>query len=675
MTQVSLPFAKSNIEMDLENDVRESFDCEVEDFELKANDNESDSVKEPIRDLADNELTSDTIEDVAFLKGILSEEIFDKASAILQLDGSDDLDEPPAPKIPKLENPDPEGSSPRKDFSIAGLLLSQGQHEPQPSTSQMQPKHSPTPVLSSMQSVGPKEQSDVPRIPTMGGLGLPRTVTPSPLAGQMVSFPGSITPSAQPSVFIQHLSTPELATSFAETFQQTTGRTLQYVTSVNSLQDLPTFQTVQLNSPAFFQHIGTSFQSYMTPQFSYISPQSIIVSPQTGFIPPQLLSTFSAYPPTVSAPNQFLHPPPPSMSRIYGQHQADRLVINQQVPSTSSSFTTSSRSVHGSQQVQKKVARVPPQPWIRNSETGKPSPSSSMTTSSQACPQRLDPIKALSNMASHPMMTSSSPDSNPSRLSIVHGTDDFSRERNQQSLTDASGGIGDDVVFLSQTTSPSLKRARSELEKQRSVGTQAKLGGPLKIMTPRPWKGTDDSEPCRRIPLPLGSGNMSSGVSVQSSANSSLAGSRPSSTFSSSEIPKVPSPEITETASSKVLSSGIRWTKEKSATSRSNSIKVVMQRDSTRDTFKIEEVIIKEPVTSHASDIDPQTAIQALKVKAKVSRRARVKRDAAMFVPLDGDGQFCHTQDQFVNEMEVAGDAPADIVIKEEEVKLKFIKR
>ena len=46
-----------------------------------------------------------------------------------------------------------------------------------------------------------------------------------------------------------------------------------------------------------------------------------------------------------------------------------------------------------------------------------------------------------------------------------------------------------------------------------------------------------------------------------------------------------------------------------------------------------------------------------------------------MFVPLDGDGQFCHTQDQFVNEMEVAGDAPADIVIKEEEVKLKFIKR
>jgi hypothetical protein len=71
------------------------------------------------------------------------------------------------------------------------------------------------------------------------------------------------------------------------------------------------------------------------------------------------------------------------------------------------------------------------------------------TASAQPGPRRLDPIKALSNMASHPMMNAASPDLSPSRLSIVHGSDPVSRERNQQSLSDASGGSTDDAVVLS----------------------------------------------------------------------------------------------------------------------------------------------------------------------------------------------------------------------------------
>jgi hypothetical protein len=51
-----------------------------------------------------------------------------------------------------------------------------------------------------------------------------------------------------------------MATSFAETFQQATGRTLQYVTSVSSFQELTSFPAVHLNSPTLFQPIGTSFQ-------------------------------------------------------------------------------------------------------------------------------------------------------------------------------------------------------------------------------------------------------------------------------------------------------------------------------------------------------------------------------------------------------------------------------
>ena len=40
-----------------------------------------------------------------------------------------------------------------------------------------------------------------------------------------------------------------------------------------------------------------------------------------------------------------------------------------------------------------------------------------------------------------------------------------------------------------------------------------------------------------------------------------------------------------------------------------------------------------------------------------MGRRARGKRDAAIFVPLNAEGKFHHTQDQFVNEMEVDTEA------------------
>jgi hypothetical protein len=58
-------------------------------------------------------------------------------------------------------------------------------------------------------------------------------------------FPGGLPlpplpPISTPSVYIQHLATPEMATSFADTYHTATGRSLQYVTSINSLQQLPT---------------------------------------------------------------------------------------------------------------------------------------------------------------------------------------------------------------------------------------------------------------------------------------------------------------------------------------------------------------------------------------------------------------------------------------------------
>ena len=81
-------------------------------------------------------------------------------------------------------------------------------------------------------------------------------------------------------------------------------------------------------------------------------------------------------------------------------------------------------------------------------------------------------------------------------------------------------------------------------------------------------------------------------------------------------------------------------------------------------------MVIKEPGSGYSvGGIDPQTALQALKIKAKVGRRARAKRDAAaaMLVPLDGDGQIHHTEDQFLNEQEIVQEG---VSVKKELVNL-----
>ena len=67
-------------------------------------------------------------------------------------------------------------------------------------------------------------------------------------------------------------------------------------------------------------------------------------------------------------------------------------------------------------------------------------------------------------------------------------------------------------------------------------------------------------------------------------------------------------------------------------------------------------------------DIDPQMALQALKVKARIGRRAKTsKRDAALVVPLNEQGKIHHTQDMFINEQEISQDGTG-LVIKEEQV-------
>merc|ERR1719189_3557211 len=49
-------------------------------------------------------------------------------------------------------------------------------------------------------------------------------------------------------------------------------------------------------------------------------------------------------------------------------------------------------------------------------------------------------------------------------------------------------------VNYSRSVTPSTTSSSSN-DRQRSVGIQAKIGGPLKILTPRPWKGSTTPAP------------------------------------------------------------------------------------------------------------------------------------------------------------------------------------
>ena len=50
-------------------------------------------------------------------------------------------------------------------------------------------------------------------------------------------------------------------------------------------------------------------------------------------------------------------------------------------------------------------------------------------------------------------------------------------------------------VTVIRSVPSSTSTSSSPNDRQRSVGIQAKIGGPLKIITPRPWKGSTTPAP------------------------------------------------------------------------------------------------------------------------------------------------------------------------------------
>ncbi len=273
----------------------------------------------------------------------------------------------------------------------------------------------------------------------------PSQQQPLPQATPLAFVP-QLPPQPQPVQYVQQ-SYPANPMNFAQAFHQQTGRTLQYVTSI-PIAAPP--GSIGVNPGQAFQYpVFHQPLNYMTP-----AGHPFVINQGLPTPTPNLIYAASSQQSHIQ-PSQ-IRPPP--MQQTFHFPTTPSNPIFRQPPNAP---------------VEKKIARVQPQVHSQQS--------SSVASTSRS--GKIDPIKALSSMASQPMTSTSS----ANNLSISH----------------------------QHQSRPSSLSLEIHNEHQRSVGTQAKIGAPVKIISPRPWKS-------HHIGLSMqdniaGGGNMSSGVSTSTS--------------------------------------------------------------------------------------------------------------------------------------------------------------
>ena len=202
---------------------------------------------------------------------------------------------------------------------------------------------------------------------------------------------------------MQHLPNPGLTANFAQSFQQQTGRPLQYVTS---------FPTAAM-SATYGSTMPLGFQLAPAPSLqpvSYVTPQGIIISnqpqqphqPQFG-LPTAAFQTQPAAILTTGSPAQYLPiatTTPLMMSSNASPFYNTSAHTHCPTPRSPSVIPSTDQPKQ-----ERKVAYV--QPQIQSSHA-KPSSSTKQ--------KKVDPIKALSSMASQPMINTTQ----SSSLSISH---------------------------------------------------------------------------------------------------------------------------------------------------------------------------------------------------------------------------------------------------------------
>jgi len=363
--------------------------------------------------------------------------------------------------------------------------------------------------------------------------------------------------------------------------------------------------------------------------------------------------------------------PKPSSTSPYPD-KPPKLLPQVSKPPTQSSFSSLSSS-SSTQPPPRKIARVQPTPHIvrpiptkaappahrfpmpshspqRGVQRPTPSPTHTPTPPklSPALP-KLDPMSALNNLSKNPM---SQMNEEPTDLSITH-------RKNTQSA------ISNEIHKVNPMPAQESSKYQSDYyqkEVQTSQEMHTKSQQSRTFLTPSPISLKSVSDAQTKIsenPINL-SGNITPSLSQTSTPSMYPqqcispkqeiidVESRSPTPASQWDHEYVSSPEPEFHTDIKSGLDGVNITTKASKT---NSIKIVLQRDNPTEAYNIKEVTIKDG--SKASNvISPKIAQQALKIKAKVSRKHKSKTDV-FTVPLNGDGSVYHADDTFVNEHEL----------------------
>ena len=318
----------------------------------------------------------------------------------------------------------------------------------------------------------------------------------------------------------------------------------------------------------------------------------------------------------------------------------------------------------------KKVARVQPQPSI-SKDVGS---CSANVKKSEPISRTQDPIRALSSIADQPIP-------NQGHQLMIAKT-----ETNQSSQYNPLN------IFPSHVK-----------HQQRSVGTQAKICDPVKVISPRPWKQVNgDSHRLKPNFSKCESISSSSRGSSVDISRSSSPKSPPGNTLSS--LPNssdrllkshsnildeaINQQRYTTSCSSSPLSnkhlltsSTLSEMKHKhpgslgqpsyctigqphvtpgsnncsddvkitTKSSKSDSIKFVLQQGGEGNCYKIKNISIKDGSGSPFR-VEPKTAVNAIAKAKTVSRINSKKKQMAFLGRLDGQGNVVHSDEDFINE-------------------------
>ena len=528
-----------------------------------------------------------------------------EAGRMMQVDGVDDgLPEVAQTSQATTSNTETEETdkdgSPKKDFSIAGLLSPPEKGEPSKPRNDDDDDVVILPSPSSSKKARPK----TPATPVSPRKLLPKITSPT----QQQQLSQQPPPQQQPQILYPNQPPVYIQQVTPDQHQQ------QQFLGLGGLQVMPAQSPFQAQLHLTPQGLVMPIQQ----QIGFMTPQGIVLNQQpTGFLTASPFGQPAAPPaPTlffnpqqgfvnVANPNPFTPQPP------LGSIPPSPIISSHTFPTA----PTASSSTSGG--TPKKIARVQPQP---SAKLLKPPPTTNRP--------EVDPISALSSMASHPMASSSAAlttttSTTSSRLSISHVSETQTR-----------------------MTSDMVKKKGAS----KSVGTQARIGGPLKILTPRPWKSSsvgsnpeDSSSTSSIAATPSPALKQQSEVDVASMSAEAAASAKRAAAIVE-EHGYASSSDGGEAATSRKkprVNVGSR------STSKDTSIKFVFQRPSTSKGLQLKQLSVKD--AGKSAPVQPETAVKAMKAK-----RRRVKQQKlSQLASLDGAGGIPHNETDFVNEVEI----------------------